>query len=39
MNIAIAILSILSAAGFLYYLGKSGHDWGSDETSDDETLK
>ncbi|GGC77510.1 hypothetical protein GCM10007216_05040 [Thalassobacillus devorans] len=28
MGLIIAILAIVSSAGFLYYWGKSGFDWG-----------
>ncbi len=31
MGVLIAILAILSSAGFLYYWGKSGFDWGTTE--------
>jgi hypothetical protein len=37
MGFVIAILSILSSAGFLYYWGKSGYDWGSEEKDGDES--
>jgi hypothetical protein len=34
MGLFIAILTILSSAGFLYYMGRSGYSWRMDE--DDE---
>lgn len=34
MGLFIAILTILSSAGFLYYMGRSGYSWKTDE--DDE---
>ncbi len=34
MNLIITILIILSSAGFLYYLGKSGYDWGGEKDED-----
>ena len=34
MGLLIAILTILSSAGFLYYMGRSGYSWRMDE--DDE---
>jgi hypothetical protein len=37
MGLLIGILSIISTAGVLYYMGKSGYDWGTnrDELQDD----
>ncbi|SDQ77967.1 hypothetical protein SAMN05216232_3657 [Virgibacillus subterraneus] len=31
MGFIIAVLAILSSAGFLYFLGKSDYDWGSED--------
>lgn len=31
MGFILAVLTILSSAGFLYYMGKSGYKWDSEE--------
>ncbi len=31
MGLLIAVLTILSSAGFLYYMGKSGHKWDMED--------
>lgn len=35
MEIVIAILAILSSAGILYYMGKSGFKWGESIDQDE----
>lgn len=34
IGLIIAILTILSSAGFLYYMGKSGYSWNMDENEE-----
>ncbi|MDQ0483809.1 hypothetical protein QO000_002793 [Alkalihalobacillus hemicentroti] len=36
MGLILAVLTILSSAGFLYYMGKSGYKWDSDEKGNKE---
>ncbi|WP_430786762.1 hypothetical protein VBD025_14660 [Virgibacillus flavescens] len=36
MGLLLTILSVISAAGFLFYLGKSGNEFGTEETNDDD---
>ena len=39
MELVIAILAVLSSAGILYYMGKSGFKWGENVDQDEKDRK